>query len=970
VKKNSINLLLVLFFLLCFTPQIEAFENNNQALNSKLTMDNLEVSTDEETRFSTEELIEGENEVEQSKKEKPTGDLEEDKVETIKDGQSNEIIEIDFSLKKGDRGGKVKALQEHLNRLGFSIEVTSYFDSDTEEQLGKLQEYYGLNVVDGIAGDETFSKIDEILNSPLQKGERNDVVIPYKKKLNNLGYGGLALSDKFGSHTELRIEEFQKDHGLPVSGILEDNTQEKINEVYNVNPEYKSNPIYQEGDRAPEIAELKRNLNRLGFDGLAIADLYGSFTTKRVKEFQEYYGLEATGNANLETLDKIADILNSPLQKGERNDAVIPFKEKLNRLGYGGIALSDKFGSHTEKRVEEFQNDHGLPVSGILEKNTQAKINEVYSSPIYQEGDRAPEIAELKRNLNRLGFDGLAIADLYGSFTTKRVREFQEYYGLEATGNANLETLDKIADILNSPLQKGERNDAVIPFKEKLNRLGYGGIALSDKFGSHTEKRVEEFQNDHGLPVSGILEENTQAKINEVYSSPIYQEGDRAPEIAELKRNLNRLGFDGLAIADLYGSFTTKRVKEFQEYYTLEITGSANLETLHKIDEILLAPLQKGKHHQDTIELKRLLNRLGYDGLALTTKFGSLTEKRVKQFQKDNGLPISGIVDEITLKEIKKAASGINYNTYDLTLDVALNIQMTASPQTDQKYAYVSKTYIDKNNKVTASSLNVRKGASTAFKKVGTLKKGDKVSIISEYNGWYVIEFNGSEQWVNARPEDVRYYLDPNNFIHDEKQQFQFLDLSKPSGVSKKVLNNYLKGKGILEGRAQAFIDGGRQNGINDVYLISHATLETGNGTSKLANGIEVGKNKSGNLVVVTNSNREKITNIKKVYNMYGIGAYDSCALDCGAKRAYEEGWTTPDKAIIGGAKFIDNYINSGQNTLYKMRWNPKAMESTGRFGKQYATDIGWASKQINSMYNLYQSIGDFKLILDIPEYK
>src|SRR5699024_5398226 len=165
-----------------------------------------------------------------------------------------------------------------------------------------------------------------------------------------------------------------------------------------------------------------------------------------------------------------------------------------------------------------------------------------------------------------------------------------------------------------------------------------------DKCSSHTELRIEEFEKDHSLSVSGILEDNTQEKINEVYnvnpeykSNPIYQEGDRAPEIAELKRNLNRLGFDGLAIADLYGSFTTKRVKEFQEYYTLEITGSANLETLHKIDEILLAPLQKGKHHQDTIELKRLLNRLGYDGLALTTKFGSLTEKREKQFQKDNG---------------------------------------------------------------------------------------------------------------------------------------------------------------------------------------------------------------------------------------------------------------------------------------------------------------------------------------------
>src|SRR5699024_11486550 len=111
--------------------------------------------------------------------------------------------------------------------------------------------------VDGIAGDETFSKIDEILNSPLQKGERNDVVIPYKKKLNNLGYGGLALSDKFGSHTELRIEEFQKDHGLPVSGILEDNTQEKINEIYNVKHEYKSNIIYQEGNCNPKLEQVQ-----------------------------------------------------------------------------------------------------------------------------------------------------------------------------------------------------------------------------------------------------------------------------------------------------------------------------------------------------------------------------------------------------------------------------------------------------------------------------------------------------------------------------------------------------------------------------------------------------------------------------------------------------------------------------------------------------------------------------------------
>ena len=52
--------------------------------------------------------------------------------------------------------------------------------------------------------------------------------------------------------------------------------------------------------------------------------------------------------------------------------------------------------------------------------------------------------------------------------------------------------------------------------------------------------------------------------------------------------------------------------------------------------------------------------------------------------------------------------------------------------------------------------------------------------------------------------------------------------------------------------------------GINEVYLISHALLETGNGTSQLAKGADVVNNK-----VVTNSNT-------KYHNVFGIAAYDN----------------------------------------------------------------------------------------------
>ena len=74
---------------------------------------------------------------------------------------------------------------------------------------------------------------------------------------------------------------------------------------------------------------------------------------------------------------------------------------------------------------------------------------------------------------------------------------------------------------------------------------------------------------------------------------------------------------------------------------------------------------------------------------------------------------------------------------------------------------------------------------------------------------------------------------------------------------------------------------------------------------------------------------------------MFGIGAVDHDAVKQGFTRAKEEGWDTVKKAIVGGAKFIANsYINQGQNTLYKMRWNP---ENPG--DHQYATDISWAEK-------------------------
>ncbi|MBF1962028.1 N-acetylglucosaminidase [Enterobacter hormaechei] len=193
--------------------------------------------------------------------------------------------------------------------------------------------------------------------------------------------------------------------------------------------------------------------------------------------------------------------------------------------------------------------------------------------------------------------------------------------------------------------------------------------------------------------------------------------------------------------------------------------------------------------------------------------------------------------------------------------------------------------------------------------------------------------------------EETRPYFDPE--IHmSEPDLFQYLDISTQVNVSDDQMRNYLKSKGILSGHEETFLNAAESYGVNAIYLAVHASLETGNGTSPLGTGI--------------------IVDGVKVYNMYGIGALDGRAVETGSKMAKKMGWTTPEKAIDGGAEWIANhYIKAKQNTLYKMRWNP---EKPGTH--QYATAANWALAQSKSLKRECDLFPDVTLPLDIPVYK
>src|SRR5690625_4798214 len=341
--------------------------------------------------------------------------------------------------------------------------------------------------------------------------------------------------------------------------------------------------------------------------------LYGTVTENAVKDFQRKYNLVVNGIADEITLAKIKELKEAPLKNGMRRGDVKTLKQDLARIGFTvSVTGTNLYGTQTEKKVKEFQKYYGLSQTGTVNNATKSKIKEIIESPL-QKGKRHKDTVQMKKDLAKIGFTVPGTGtNLYGTQTEKKVKEFQKYYGLSQTGTVNNATNNKIKEILASPLRKGERHNDTLQLKKDLAFINMPvpgkGTAL---YGTVTENAVKDFQKRYNLAVNGIADEVTLAKIKELKEAPL-ENGTRREDVKTLKQDLAKLGFTVPGTGtNLYGTQTEKKVIEFQKYYGLSQTGTVNNTTKSKIKEIIDSPLQKGKRHKDTVQMKKDLAKVG-----------------------------------------------------------------------------------------------------------------------------------------------------------------------------------------------------------------------------------------------------------------------------------------------------------------------------------------------------------------------
>ena len=132
-------------------------------------------------------------------------------------------------------------------------------------------------------------------------GDSGEAVSQAQRALRRTPNTTLVVDGSFGSKTETAVKEFQKEAGLPTTGVVDVATWTAL-------PTGNPMPVLKEGAKSPAVQSLQQVLT-MGAPGLwgttpkGVDGIFGPNTTASVRAFQSWARLEPDGVVGQKTWD-------------------------------------------------------------------------------------------------------------------------------------------------------------------------------------------------------------------------------------------------------------------------------------------------------------------------------------------------------------------------------------------------------------------------------------------------------------------------------------------------------------------------------------------------------------------------------------------------------------------------------------------------------------------------------------------
>jgi peptidoglycan hydrolase-like protein with peptidoglycan-binding domain len=361
---------------------------------------------------------------------------------------------------------------------------------------------------------------------PVRRFDRGSSVAAVQRALISAGYGFFGgASGVFGRMTEAAVRRFQQAYGLPVTGIVDVNTAERLGLVnYSGIVRPPNWRVLRRGMAGTVIVAAQQILNRRGFTvrggatGVFDVHLYNA-----VVAFQRKHGLRVTGVIDEATARKIG------LYSGTWTDLRFSFSGSRvtaaqRALIAAGVPLpggaTGVYNAATRSAVASYQVGQGLPVTGIIDAATAARLgihvaperSSVWTNLTGQ--SRGPAVANAQRAMMARGiYVRGGATGIFDGWTKNAVINFQRRNGLPVTGVIDHGTARRLGLFDVSDVQTNWRDlrlftvgPLVASAERGLIAAGYAvNGAANNVFDKYTYYAVRRFQAARGLPVTGVI---------------------------------------------------------------------------------------------------------------------------------------------------------------------------------------------------------------------------------------------------------------------------------------------------------------------------------------------------------------------------------------------------------------------------------------------------------------------------------
>ena len=310
-----------------------------------------------------------------------------------------------------------------------------------------------------------------MLEKNLQLGDTGNEVRILQEKLKILGFYNALITGNFGLSTEEGVKAFQKEHGLAVTGIVDNEMWQMIFEMTEIAYFATSNyPTLGFGSSGSYVRELQVMLTALLYYNGVINSYYDLETQNAVKRFQFHNDLTTAGIVNNQTWT-VLDILYGNLNECVSGNIGANYINYMVVSGDTLYSIAKKYNT-TVDAIITLNNltSNILSIGQILKIPTTSsesittRYTVVSGDTLYSIAKKYNTTVDAIKRLNNLTSDILSIGQVLQiptssgetNYTTYTVVSGDTLYSIAKRYNTTIDAIKNLNNLTSNTLSIGQ----------------------------------------------------------------------------------------------------------------------------------------------------------------------------------------------------------------------------------------------------------------------------------------------------------------------------------------------------------------------------------------------------------------------------------------------------------------------------------------------------------------------------------